>query len=87
MLYKLPTWVRSACNEDGAVVLDIRGNRIFNFNHAGSELFEMLRSGAASHTALVEALVARYGIHADAANRDVTDFVAELTAQRLIEST
>lgn len=87
MLYKLPTWVRSSCNQDGAVVLDIRGNRIFNFNHAASELFEMLKSGAASHKALVEVLVARYGIRADAAGQDVSDFLAQLKVHRLIETT
>lgn len=86
MLYKLPTWVRSSRNQDGAVVLDIRGNRIFNFNHAGSQLLEMLRSGAASHTSLAEGLIARYGIDAAAANRDVSDFLAQLKAHRLIES-
>jgi hypothetical protein len=86
MLYKFPSWVRSSRNQDGAVVLDIRSNRIFNFNHAGSELLEMLRSGPTSSAALSEALVERYAIGTEAADRDVAEFLAQLNAHRLIEN-
>jgi len=87
MLYRVRSSLRSARNADGAVVLDIRGNRIFNLNAAASELLEMLKAGSASPSALADALVSHYGIEADAARRDVDDFLAELKSHQLIETT
>ena len=87
MVYRFPTWVRSSYNQDGAVVLDIRSNRIFNFNQAGSALLQVLSSGAASSVVLSQALAERYGIAADAADRDVSEFLDQLQAYRLVEST
>ena len=71
---------------DGEVVaLDRRQSMYLAINRSGAALWPALAEGA-TRAALVERLVERYGIDAEAAARDVDAFVGELRREGFLES-
>jgi PqqD family protein of HPr-rel-A system len=87
MTHRIPAWIRSTHNLDGAVVLDIRTGLLFNFNSTASDLLQTLASGPTSDDALTKAISERYGIDDEVARTDVRAFLDAMREHRLIEST
>jgi coenzyme PQQ synthesis protein D (PqqD) len=86
MHHRISGEIRTCYNQDGAVVLDTRGNRIFNFNNAGAALLRILNCGTVSAEVLTKALADSHGIDPKLAAGDVSDFLEQLRSYGLIDS-
>jgi coenzyme PQQ synthesis protein D (PqqD) len=77
--------VRTATNQDGAVLMDIRQGQLFSINPVGSRIWQQLNDG---HTReeIAESFVTDFGISREQALNDVNEFVHHLEAQQLIRS-
>ena len=69
-----------------AVLLDLASGRYFSVNRSGAVLLRLLRSGA-PRAALPAALVTAFGIDAEAARKDVDDWIERLSSRGLLVST
>lgn len=70
---------------DGQVVgLDLRSSRYFSLNRSATVLWERLERDATPEE-LSDILVREYALERAAADRDVAEFLAELTAGGLLE--
>ena len=75
------TWTPT---DDGSVVvLDLRTSVYLSLNASAAVLWRLLAEGS-DRAALAGELVARYGISADQAERDVAAFVDDLRARNLL---
>jgi hypothetical protein len=86
MQHRISRDIRTSYNQDGAVVLNVRANRILNLNLAGAAILRMLNCGIVSTEVLAKSLVDGHGIDATTAVLDVNDFLEELRSHGLIES-
>jgi hypothetical protein len=86
MLHRISRDLRTSYNQDGAVVLNLRANRLLNFNPAAAALLRMLNCGTVSAEVLAKSLVDSHGIDAETALLDVKDFLGELRSHGLIDS-
>jgi hypothetical protein len=69
--------VRSVHSTDGGIVLDIENGRMFSLNCSGSVIFQLLEQGL-SKERIVEEIVNRFGIAAEVAKKDLSDFCSSL---------
>jgi len=81
---KLSGEVRSTHNEDGAVVLDIRHDRIYGLNFVGSRILELLKQNY-EEPKIAEEISRQFGVGLDTAAADVREFLGSLEKHRLIE--
>ena len=68
---------------DELVVLELSSSTYLTLNGTAKQIWEGLADGA-TREALVEGLVARYGIGEDRARGDVDSFIAELSDRDLL---
>ena len=78
--------VRTVHTADGGIVLDVNHGRMFSFNSAGSAIFQLLEQGL-SEERIVEEIVKRFGITAELAKRDLSDFCSSLKNHGLLTTT
>lgn len=83
-MYRVSDKVRSTHYSDGGIVLDIRQDRMFNLNFAGSRILELLKSGL-QESEIVDKLSCEFGITRNVAEADVREFLQLLKRHRLIE--
>lgn len=76
--------VRSAHNQDGAIVLDVRQGQIFNVNFVGSRILELLKSGSTEST-IVDEISREFDVSRDLAANDVQEFLRNLKKCHLVE--
>jgi len=69
--------IRSVHTVDGGIVLDIENGRMFSLNCSGSATFQLLEQ-CLSKERIVEELVNRFGIAAEVAKKDLSDFCSSL---------
>lgn len=77
--------VRTAANQDGAVLMDISQGQMFSINPIGSRIWQELHDGR-SPEEIAEAIVTDFGISQEQALNDVNEFVQQLDGQELIRS-
>jgi len=77
--------VRSSQTPDGAIVLDIRGGRMFTFNATGSRILELLKSGTGEKE-IALMLVSEFSVEPETAKTDADEFLTLLRQHALIES-
>lgn len=70
---------------DGAVLVDLDGNRIFELNATGAQVWSRLADGQ-DLPAIVDALVAEFEVASDVAAHEVSTLVAELQQHQLLHS-
>jgi coenzyme PQQ synthesis protein D (PqqD) len=77
--------VRTATNQDGAVLMDISRGQMFSINPVGWRIWQQLKDG---HTPedIAEAFVTDFGISREQALNDVSEFVQQLEEQQLFMS-
>jgi hypothetical protein len=83
LLYAVSVGVRSACNPDGGIVLDIDHGQVFRLNPVGALILELLMKGSAE-AEMVHEIAQRYGIDEGAARADVREFLVSLEQSKLI---
>ncbi len=74
------TW---AATDEGVVALDLRTSRYLGINNSAAEPWHLLAEGT-SAPALVTALQERFGLDSETAQRDVTNFLADLSERSLL---
>lgn len=70
---------------DGAVLVHLGTNAIFELNPTGSRIWALLADGRTS-AGIVDALCAEYDVDPAAAARDVDDLIVRLTAAGLVQA-
>ena len=78
-----PTRLSWRVIDDEVVVLDLQHDEYFTLNAAGAAVWHLLVDGATVEQ-LVDALMARFDVDADAAARDAAAFVASLRERDLL---
>ncbi len=75
-----------ACSDlgDEVVLLDLETSTYFSATKVAARLVQWLQAGDSS-AALVDRLVATYGVARDVAETDVAAFLDQLTARNLLE--
>jgi hypothetical protein len=76
-------WLRSLVTPDGAVILDAKRNVVITLNTIGGYIWERLQNGK-SVDSIVHDLVQDTGTDVTTAERDVHEFIEDLTTKRLI---
>ena len=82
-MLRLAENVRSSQTPDGAIILDIRGGRMFTFNATGSRILRMLEAGTAKEE-IVLRLIRECSADPATAESDAGDFLAVLQAHGLL---
>src|SRR5260370_36898561 len=77
--------IRTSFNQDGAVLMDIQGGSMLTLNPIGSIIWRQLSDGR-SPERIAEHLALEFGISQERALTDVNEFVEQLQAQHLLES-
>jgi Coenzyme PQQ synthesis protein D (PqqD) len=82
-VYEVTAGVRSTCNDDGMVLLDIMQGQVFRLNATGAAIFESLRM-CKTESELSSSLAAMFSISLQQAEKDVREFLESLARQGLI---
>ena len=70
--------------DDEAVLLNVETGVYFGLDAVGKQIWTLLRDGCSSHE-LVRRLCAEYGVDAIQVSADVSEFLALLRAQGLVQ--
>jgi len=82
---KLSAQVRSAHNQDGAVVLDILHGEMFRLNFVGSRMLELLKQGR-TEIQVTEELSDEFRVARETVAADLQEFLAHLEKHHLLET-
>jgi hypothetical protein len=74
---------RASVSSDGLVLLDIDGGVVLSANEVGARIWQLIEQGRSSGE-IARDIAETYAIPQDRADRDVTTFLADLTARGLI---
>jgi hypothetical protein len=77
--------VRTAANQDGAVLMDIALGQMYSINPCGARILQQLNDGR-SPEEIAETFVTDFGISREQALTDICEFVQQLEVQQLIRS-
>jgi hypothetical protein len=69
--------------DNGAVLINLRTNRIYELNTTGTRIWELLGEGG-DRAAIVEQLLQEFDVEADAAAQAVDDTVEQLQREGLL---
>lgn len=83
---KISEYVRTTITQDGAVLMNIKGGSMLTLNPTGSIIWQQLCEGR-THEQIAARLASEFGIPPEQACADVNEFLEQLEAQHLIEST
>lgn len=83
-MHKLSDTVRTAHNQDGAIVLDVRQGQMFNLNLVGSRILELLKNGS-SECEIADRISAEFEVSREVAESDLREFLEALKKHKLIE--
>jgi Coenzyme PQQ synthesis protein D (PqqD) len=83
-MYRVSDTVRSAHNQDGAIVLDVRQGQMFNLNFVGSRILELLKGGS-TESEIVDEIGREFGAGPELAGNDVREFLQTLKKCNLVE--
>jgi hypothetical protein len=85
IMNRIAEGIRSACTEDGGVLLDIYRGKVIRLNPIGAAVFTGIESGQ-SEPALAAEIADRCGVDADRVLSDIRDFCLTLRQRNLIEA-
>jgi hypothetical protein len=84
-MHKVSDSVRSTHGQDGAIVLDLRQGQMFNLNHVGSRILELLECGS-SESQITDAISREFSADIETVRKDVAEFLEELKAHKLVNT-
>ncbi len=76
--------VRSMCDEDGAVLLDLQGGKYYSLNGIGAEIWTQMERGI-DLDGLLAALRESYQVDEEVLKRDIHGFLGKLEKSGLIK--
>ena len=82
---KIPEHIRTTITQDGAVLMDIQGGHMLTLNPIGSIIWQQLNDGRAPEQ-IATRLATEFDVPQEQASADVNEFLEQLEAQHLIES-
>jgi hypothetical protein len=82
---RVPTDVCAVIDDDGAVLLDVRGGKYFSLNGVGALIWQELAAGKAPSDIATQ-LSARFGVPAVDVQSDVDEFITRLRSKRLLDA-
>ncbi len=82
-MYRVPDHIRSARNQDGGVVLDLRCGKILRLNSTGALIFDLLQRGY-SESQIVDELNAVCAVPEETIASDVREFFRSLEERDLL---
>ncbi len=82
-MYRLSDAVRGTPGLNGGFALDLRKGQIFNLNHVGSRIFELLQDGFC-RSEIVNTICLEFNGLRDTVELDVSDFLGALRTHGLI---
>jgi hypothetical protein len=82
-MYRVSEGVRSTHGQDGAIVLDIQLGQMFNLNHVGSKILELLESGSAEPD-IVKVISREFNASSEVVENDVREFIEALRKHKLV---
>jgi hypothetical protein len=77
--------VRSCCNEQGGILLDIQRGQMFRINAVGSKILNFVERGY-DERQIAEEICRAYGVEIETAESDVHEFFEALYEHRLLKS-
>jgi hypothetical protein len=80
-----PAHLRSIVDHDGAVILDILGNRMTTLNTTGAYIWARLQEGRTTDSIVAE-LARETGEEPQLVETDVLEFIEQLKGKRLLNS-
>jgi Coenzyme PQQ synthesis protein D (PqqD) len=83
-MYRVSNTVRSAHNQDGAILLDVQQGHVFSVNFVGSRILELLKNGS-TESAITNQISHEFGIGRELAESDVQQFLQALKKCHLVE--
>lgn len=83
--FQLASRVRSFINQDGAVLLNTRTGKYYGLNAIGGRICAELRESSASEERIASLIASEYGVDFSTAANDVSSFLHQLEAYRLVE--
>lgn len=69
---------------EGAVLVHLPTNRVFELNHTGTRVWDLIGEGV-SFDRMVQTLADEYDMHPDGVATDVTELIAWLRDEELIQ--
>lgn len=84
-MFRFPEAIRCNHVDDGAVVLDTRGGRMFTFNRTASRILQLIETGF-DRNAIVEHMVQEFGAGRETAEKDLCEFLHLLEDNQLLQS-
>lgn len=85
-MFHVANGIRSAKTVDGAMLLDIQGNRILAVNQVGAAIFELISLGR-DEGEIVEVISVKYEVPVDAVSVDFRDFRQSLQSLGILVET
>jgi hypothetical protein len=82
-MYRVSEGVRSTHGQDGAIVLDVQQDQMFNLNCVGSRILELLESGSAEPD-IVTVISSEFNVSQEVVENDVREFIESLRKHRLV---
>lgn len=81
--YDIPPHVISRSVGDDTVLLDLHQDEYFSLDRVGTEIWTQLQDGADT-TAIVDSIVASYGVERATVESDVAKLIDELVQSKLL---
>ena len=69
---------------EGAVLVHLPSNRVFELNHTGARVWELIGEGV-SFDRMVQTLADEYDMHPEGVAADVTELIAWLRDEELVQ--
>jgi hypothetical protein len=82
-MHRVSDGVRSTHGQDGAIVLDVQQGQMFNLNHVGSRILELLESGSAEPD-IVNVICHEFKASPEEVKDDVREFIEALGKHKLV---
>ena len=82
---RFPESVSVCTVDDELVLLDSRSGKYFGLNAVGRRVYELLAENN-SRSQIVEALLAEFDVEEAVLSKDVSAFIADLSARGLVET-
>jgi hypothetical protein len=83
--FRIPQYVRSVIDADGAVLLDVRRGKYYSLNGVAAEIWRRLEAGQALPEIETD-LTRTYEASGETLHRDLMEFLDRLTQGQLIDA-
>lgn len=83
-MYRVSDTLRATHSQDGAILLDVQQDRIFNLNLVGSKILELIKIGAAESD-IVNVISHEFNTSREVVENDLCEFIQSLRKHKLVK--